>query len=201
MKSNDFFFFSWWKLAGKPCFCHTFFFNLSGGNYDALQPCITYLPISLASSPLSCVVLSFLSLPSCIWSFDLFRGFLCPTSKGSWGFKWSPGLPIMPQRPPRKLATRLEHGHPSACQQWSDYLGEYPMKIDDLISGSRCRLSMCVVCDNKQHRHRLPVMCEIKQVYLCALTCCNNSGPTKARLFELTRWHKYGQTEGFLYKN
>ena len=35
----------------------TFFLtNLSGGNYDALQSCITYLPISLAFGPLSCVV-------------------------------------------------------------------------------------------------------------------------------------------------
>lgn len=54
--------FSEWKLANKPCFCHTFFVffrNLNGGNYDALPYCITYLPISLAPSSPSCVVLGF----------------------------------------------------------------------------------------------------------------------------------------------
>lgn len=49
--------------------------------------------------------------------------------------------------------------------------------------------------DNSKHWGGLPVTCELRQVYLCELTCSTNSGPTKARLFELTRSHKYSYTE------
>lgn len=45
---------------------------------------------------------------------------------------------------------------------------------------------MCTAHD-KQHRCALPIVCE--------LTCCNNSSPTKARLFELTGWCKYNHWE------
>lgn len=48
-----------------------------------------------------------------------------------------------------------------------------------MISRPWCRLSMCVVQENKQHCCRLPIICELKQVYLCELTCCNNNSLTK----------------------
>lgn len=45
--------------------------------------------------------------------------------------------------------------------------------------------------DNGKPWGGLPVTCELRQVYLCELTCSTSSGPTKACLFELTRSHKY----------
>lgn len=126
------------------------------------------------------------------WEYWPFVGFLCPRPSGSWGFKWSLGIPIIPWGSLRKLATTLAHRKSFSLSAIKWMLGAAPKKSDDLISGSRCRFSMCVVHDNKQHWCRLPIMRELRQDYLCELTRCNNSSPTKTRLFVLTRGCKYG---------
>lgn len=83
-----------WKLARKPCFCHTFFLtNKIEGNYDTRLFCFAYLPTSLASCTLSCVVLGFCPFPVIlgVLNFSGVYSVLSPKAvgvlSGVWGFK------------------------------------------------------------------------------------------------------------------
>lgn len=152
------------------------FSNLSGGNYDASQSCIAYLPIS----------------------FHLLLGVLtfCRVSLSK--AQWQLGFQVVSWDSYYTLRVTKKISHYISAQKILQLVsnqvnaGSSTKENDDLISGSRCRFSMCVVHDNKQHWCRLPIMRELRQDYLCELTRCNNSSPTKTRLFVLTRGCKYG---------
>lgn len=157
-----------------------FFTKQSGGNYDALQFCITYLPICLASSSPSSVVLGFCPFHLVFRVLNFCRVTWSKVQR-QFGFFVVSRAFHYALRVKISRCINVQKSFSLSAINW--ILGAAPRKSIDFISGSWCRLSMCAVHDNKQHWCRRPIMCE--------LTCCNNTSPTKACLFELRRWRKY----------
>lgn len=105
-----------------------FFTNLSRGNYDALQSCITYLPISLASSSPSCVVLGFGPFHLVFVVLTFCRVSLSKVQR-QLGFQVVSRASYCASRvSPRTLATTLAYRNPSACQQSTKYREQHQRK-------------------------------------------------------------------------